>query len=70
MKNPAFYICENKEPDQLHSNCAANQRLCFLYYVQFLDFLNPHFQAFSHQPTLCQIGSETLQIDFEERWLN
>ena len=30
-RKPAFCICENKDADQLHSNCAADQRLCFRY---------------------------------------
>ena len=29
MRKPAFRICENKDADQLHSNCAADQRLWF-----------------------------------------
>ena len=29
VRKPAFCICENKEADQLRSNCAADQRLCF-----------------------------------------
>ena len=29
MRKPAFCICENKDTDQLRSNCAADQRLCF-----------------------------------------
>ena len=28
-RNPAFCICESKGADQLRSNCAADQRLCF-----------------------------------------
>ena len=31
MRKPAFCICENKDTDQLHSNCEAHQRLCFRY---------------------------------------
>ena len=31
MRKPAFCICENKDADQLRSNCAADQRLCFRY---------------------------------------
>ena len=31
MRKPAFSICENKDADQLHSNCAADQRNCFRY---------------------------------------
>ena len=29
MRKPAFRICETKGADQLRSNCAADQRLCF-----------------------------------------
>ena len=29
VRKPAFCICENKDADQLRSNCAADQRLCF-----------------------------------------
>ena len=31
MRKPDFCICENKDADQLRSNCAADQRLCFHY---------------------------------------
>ena len=31
MRKPAFCMCENKDADQLRSNCAADQRLCFRY---------------------------------------
>ena len=31
MRKPAFCICENKDVDQLQSNSAADQRLCFRY---------------------------------------
>ena len=31
MRKPTTCICENKGADQLHSNCEADQRLCFLY---------------------------------------
>ena len=31
MRKPAFCISENKAADQLRSNCAADQRLCFRY---------------------------------------
>ena len=29
MRKPAFCICENKDADQLRSNCAADQHICF-----------------------------------------
>ena len=31
MRKPAFYICENKDADQLRGSLAADQRLCFSY---------------------------------------
>ena len=31
MRKPVFRICENKDADQLRTNCAADQRLCFRY---------------------------------------
>ena len=37
MRKPAVGICEIKGTDQLHSNCTAEQRLCF----RFIDSTNP-----------------------------
>ena len=31
MRKPDFCSCENKDADQLCSNCTADQRLCFRY---------------------------------------
>ena len=31
MRKPDFCLCENKDADQLRSNCEADQRLCFRY---------------------------------------
>ena len=31
MRKPAFCICKNKDADQLCSNLAADQHLCFRY---------------------------------------
>ena len=31
MRKTAFFICETKDADQLRSNCAADQCLCFRY---------------------------------------
>ena len=38
-RKPAFCICENKDADQLCSNCTADQRLCFLYMDSTIPFL-------------------------------
>ena len=40
VRKPAFCICENKDADQLHSNCAADQRLCFRYIDSSLPLLS------------------------------
>ena len=34
-----FCICENKDADQLRSNCAAVQRLCFRYIDSTISLL-------------------------------
>ena len=31
MRKPTFFICENKDADQLRSNCEVDQRPCFCY---------------------------------------
>ena len=31
VRKPNFYICENKDADQLRGNREADQRLCFRY---------------------------------------
>ena len=31
MRKPDFWLCDNKVADQLHSNCEADQGLCFYY---------------------------------------
>ena len=35
-----FCICENKDADQLRSNCAADQRLCFRYMDSTIPLLS------------------------------
>ena len=39
MRIPALCICQNKDADQLRSNCAADQRLCFRYTVSSILLL-------------------------------
>ena len=54
MGKPTICICENKDVDQLRSNCKADQCLCFrntdstmsdmcLAYVEFCKFFNARF---------------------------
>ena len=40
MRKPTFYICENKGADQLHSNCEADQHLCFRYMERTLPLIS------------------------------
>ena len=46
MRKPAFCLCEIKDADQLHSNCAADQRLCFRYTDSRIPLL-PQFKISS-----------------------
>ena len=29
IRKPSFYICENKDADQQHGNCAVDQSFCY-----------------------------------------
>ena len=67
MRKPIFCICENKDADQLRSNCKADQRLCFSYIDTCSAIpLLPKSEISSHlpssvtvQPDLCRTRSET-----------
>ena len=70
MRKPAFYICENKDIDQLRGNREADQRLCFCY----IDNTNPLLSkseisslqpsSVTAQPGLCGVWSENLKTGF------
>ena len=61
MGKPTICIGENKGADQLHSNCEADQRLCFAtWIVPFLYFINPKFPASSH--LLCLHSSVRVEL--------
>ena len=47
MIKPDFCICENKGPDQLYSNCTADQHLCFCSMVSRI------FQAYTYFSNIC-----------------
>ena len=70
MRKLAFCICENKDADQLRSNCAADQRLCFRYIDSTIPILSkseissPQPSSVGLQPGLCQTWSETLKTGF------
>ena len=70
MRKPAFYICKNKDADQLRGNREADQRLCFRYTDSTIPQL-PIFEISSLkpssvavQPVLCGTWSETLKTGF------
>ena len=79
MRKPAFCICENKDADQLssncaadqlRSNCAADQRLCFRYTDSEISLL-PKSKISSLKPSsvavqlgLCGTLSETPKTGF------
>ena len=70
MRKTAFYICENKDADQLCSNCAANQRLCFRYRDSTIPLLSKSEisslkpSSVAVQPGLCRTWSETPKTGF------
>ena len=76
MRKPDFCICANKDADQLHSydqlrsNCAADQRLCFRYTDSTIPLLPKSkissMQTYSVviQPGLCRTWSETPKTGF------
>ena len=39
MRKPDFDLCKIKGADQLHSNCKADQRLCFHYMASTIPLL-------------------------------
>ena len=70
MRKPVFCICENKDADQLRSNCAADQRLCFRYTDRTIPLL-PKSEISSLwpssvavQPGVCRTWSETPKTGF------
>ena len=70
VRKPAFCICENKDADQLRSNCAADLRLCFRYTDSTIPLL-PKSEITNIQPfpvavqtALCRTWSETLKTGF------
>ena len=64
MRKPAFCICENKGADQLHSNCAADQRLCFRYIASTITLLPDLLSSVVAKFGLCRTWSETAKTGF------
>ena len=70
MRKPTIDICENKDADQLCSNCTADQRLCFRFSDSTIPpLLNSKISSFwpasvAVQASLCQTCSETTLLVF------
>ena len=58
VRKLAFCICENKDADQLRSNCAADQHLCFRYSDSTIPLL-PKSEISSLQPSPVGLITET-----------
>ena len=57
MRKPAFCICENKDADQLRSDCAADQRLCFRYRDSTIPLL-PKIRNSKSLAVLCDFTAQ------------
>ena len=70
MRKPAFYICKNKDADQLRGNREANQRLCFHYTDSTIPLLptsetsSLYSSSVAVQTSLCQTWSKTQKTSF------
>ena len=60
VRKPAFWICENKDADQLRGNREADQRLCFRYTDSIIPLLSKseissfYSSSDAAQPGLCR----------------
>ena len=76
VRKPAFCICENKDADQLRSNCAADKRLCFRYTDNTIplppksEISSLYTSSVAVQPGLCWAWSETPKTGFFTTRLN
>ena len=70
VREPALYICENKDADQLRGNCEADQRLCFRYTDSTIPLLptseisSLYPSSVAVEPGLCRTSSETPKTGF------
>ena len=70
MRKTTFYICENKDADQLRGDREADQRLCFRFTDSTISLL-PKYEISSLEPSsvavqpgLCGAWSETPKTGF------
>ena len=53
MRKPTICIGENKDSDQLHGNCEANQHLCFRYSESTIPLLLTETEIFMLLAVFC-----------------
>ena len=66
-----FCICENKGARQLHSNCKADQRLCFCYTDSTITLLiNPKFPVcVGHvQKPHCWFSHDAAKMSYKRKY--
>ena len=61
MRKSAICICENKDADQLHGNCTADQCLCLHYIDSTIPLPKSEPSAVVVKPGLHRTWSETSQ---------
>ena len=70
MGKPTICVGENKGADQLHSNCKADQRLCFRYTDSAIPLLfkskisSLYPSSVTVQPGLCWMWTKTQNVGF------
>ena len=70
MGKPTICICENKDADQLRSNCEADQRLCFRHTDRTIHLLSKskisglYLSSVTVQAGLCWTWSEPKLLFF------
>ena len=63
-----FCLCENKDADQLCSNCTADQHLCFRFMASIIPLLHKseilrfHHSSVIVHAGLCQPGQKLLLL--------
>ena len=73
VRKLAFCIFKNKDADQLRSDCAADQRLCFRYTGSTIPLLpeseisSLYLSSMVVQPGLCRTRSENPEDEFSHK---
>ena len=76
MRKSTFYICKNKDADQLRGNREADQRLCFRWIDSSIPLLSKskisslYPSSVAAQPGLCRTRSETRTLVFSRHGSN